>query len=83
MSNAVLVDTGPLVAILSVKDLHHSACVEALSQIPRNAPLLTCWPVVTEAAWLLRKQASGMLNLLACLDGKRMSVIPLDSNAVP
>jgi uncharacterized protein len=64
----VLVDTGPLVSILSAADEHHEKSVEALRNLHR--PLFSCWPLITEAAWLLRTHEllrsiqSGFLELL-------------------
>jgi predicted nucleic acid-binding protein len=75
----VLADTGPLVAIFSARDLHHEACVVQLREI--QPPLLTCWPVLTEAAWLLRRYPSHVQQLLAALDRGFLSLLPLDAAA--
>jgi predicted nucleic acid-binding protein len=72
----VLVDTGPLVAILSEADQHHEACVEALRHL--DGPLLSCWPVITEAAWLLRRHPRAVQQLLGSLDGGFLRLLPLD-----
>jgi len=50
----ILLDTGPLVALLTSVDLHHQLCVKTFAAL--SPPLLTCWPVLAEAAWILRNQ---------------------------
>ena len=71
----VLVDTGPIVAILSRRDQYHGACVEALREMP--GPLFTCWPVITEAAWLLRKSGDAIQQLLGSMDAGFLELLPL------
>lgn len=70
-----LVDTGPLVAILSREDACHQACVDALRGIA--APLFSCWPVVTEAAWLLRHSRRAIQQLLSSMDMGFLELLPL------
>jgi predicted nucleic acid-binding protein len=47
----ILIDAGPLVALINTDDRHHARCREA-AEIIRD-PLGTVWPVVTEAMYLL------------------------------
>jgi len=71
----VLVDTGPLVAILSPADQNHEVCVRTLASL--KSPLLTCWPVITEAAWLLRDYPLAFENLLGNTNGGFLEVLPI------
>lgn len=47
----ILIDAGPLIAIVKADDQHHAACAGALRKI--REPLSTVWPAVTEAMYLL------------------------------
>lgn len=76
MTTGVLLDTGPLVAILSRKDSFHHACVAQLRLIA--PPLLTCWPVVTEAAWLLRQQPIAVQRLLSSFTKQWIKLLTLE-----
>ena len=73
----VLVDTGPIVAILSGRDQYHRVCVEALKEMP--GPLFTCWPVLTEAAWLLRRDWKAVEKLLNSIGAGFVEMLPLTS----
>jgi len=60
-----LIDTGPIVAIINADDPYHTQCTEAIKRLP--VPLHTCWPVITEAAYLLRKHPQGIAKLFEML----------------
>ena len=73
----ILIDTmGPIVAILSESDQHHEVCVEQLQRI--KGPLLTCWPVITEAAWLLRAYPLAIAKLLSSFNGGPFELLSLN-----
>jgi len=71
----VLVDTGPLVAIVSSSDQYHQLCVKTLPALP--APLLSCWPIITEAAWLLRNNSRAFERLLESLQEGFLEIVPV------
>lgn len=51
----VLVDTGPLLAVYSSEDAHHESCIKQMNLLPVGKAY-TCWPVLTEAAYMLRNR---------------------------
>lgn len=65
MAERVLVDTGPIVAILCREDAQHENCVEHLRSI--EGRLCTCWPVISEAVFLLGGRAERFEALLQML----------------
>jgi uncharacterized protein len=76
----VLVDTGPLVAIIRANDSLHKTCIERLEEI--QAPLLTCWPVMTEAAWFLRNDPAALQELLFSFQTGFLEFLPMDEAAL-
>jgi uncharacterized protein len=67
VTRRILVDAGPLVAIFLSKDQHHIRCVEALANL--QPPLFTCWPILAEAAYLLRRDRTALHALLNSFEG--------------
>jgi predicted nucleic acid-binding protein len=70
---SVLIDTGPLVALLAQDDAEHHRCVEQSRALAK--PFLTTWPILTEAAWLLRNQEFAIPKLLVRA-ARACSVLP-------
>ncbi len=68
----VLVDTGPLVALRNVRDQHRDRIQELARVLPQQ--LYTCWPVLTEATYLLREHPEEVQVLL---EGVRQGVLVL------
>jgi predicted nucleic acid-binding protein len=73
-------DTGPLVAIVRTREKAHKKCAAALKTF--RPPLLTCWPVLTEAAWLLRKEPDGMRAIGRLVDSGLVKLAELDETAL-
>jgi predicted nucleic acid-binding protein len=69
------------VAIASARDQHDQLCVEHLRQL--QPPLLTCWPVIAEAPWLLRHHASAVERLLGSFEEGLLRLSILDEKAMP
>jgi predicted nucleic acid-binding protein len=75
-----MADAGPVAAILDRRDEHHALCREILRQI--EPPLLTRWPVVTEAAWSLRGQRQALQQLNASVDSGFFRIVPIEDSAL-
>jgi uncharacterized protein len=77
----ILIDTGPIVAILSKSDQHHLRCVAELANL--RSPLFTCWPVVTEAQWLLRRDTRAQAGLFEAFTSGLLALLPVEVDAMP
>jgi predicted nucleic acid-binding protein len=77
----ILVDAGPLVALVDAGDQHHAKCVAALKGV--REPLATVWPPLTEAMYLLADLPKGQAALWEMLERGAIQLLPLDSADVP
>ena len=77
---AVLVDAGPLAAVLDRSDAHHEHCVNALKSL--REPLLTVWPAFTEAMYLLRGSWVAQDALWQMITSQSVALVPLDADDV-
>jgi uncharacterized protein len=80
VAERAVADTGPLVAIIRKREKAHKKCVAALKEL--RSPLLTCWPVLTEAAWLLRDEPGGLKALGGLVQSKAVRLVELDDTAL-
>jgi predicted nucleic acid-binding protein len=84
-TESVLVDTGALAALFDPSDQYHEACKAESRKLPIGKAF-TCWPVITEASYLLRgypEKRDGLLH--AVYDGE-FQLLPLgraDISGVP
>lgn len=66
MKRPVLLDTGPIVAVLDRRDAHHEWACDQFDAL--DAPFLTCEAVLTEACFLARRIPSGIHAVLGLLE---------------
>jgi len=79
--NAILVDAGPLVALLHRDDQHHQKCVDALAKL--RDPLTTVWPVITEAMYLLNFSWQAQDALWELVLEETVQLLPLEADVYP
>lgn len=77
----ILVDAGPLVALVDADDQHHARCVAALRNF--REPMATVWPPLTEAMYLLADQPKAQGALWEMLERGALQLLPLDSGDTP
>jgi uncharacterized protein len=80
VAEQAVADTGPLVAIVRKREKAHTKCVAALKTL--HSPLVMCWPVLTEAAWVLRDEPGGIRALGALVTSGSVRVATLEDDAL-
>ncbi len=79
--SCIIIDTSPIVAILSSKDNHHQVCVETLKNL--TPPLLTTWAVLTETYYLLRKDKKALEGLFRAFKSNLFQLEELAPDSLP
>jgi predicted nucleic acid-binding protein len=77
----ILIDAGPLVALLHADDAWHSRCRRAFKAI--REPVGTAWPVVTEAMHLLGFSHLAQDNLWEMIERGVVEILPLGNEDFP
>jgi hypothetical protein len=71
---AILLDTGPLVALIDKSERNHKACLEFLKTYSGN--ILTTEPVITEALYLLNIRFSFQKTCIDFILQAEIEIIP-------
>lgn len=77
----ILIDAGPLVALLHRDDQDHARCVSALRSI--RTVLVTTWPPLTEAMYLLSFSSKAQDALLEMVERGAVRVLPIEETDIP
>jgi predicted nucleic acid-binding protein len=78
MSGPVLVDAGPLIAILNPRDAHYTWANQIVEE--SQPPWLTCEAVISESSYLLRDIPGAQDALLETIE-RRAIQVPFDLDA--
>lgn len=68
MAGLVVLDAGPLVALLDREDQFHDWAVACTTELDLRTQLVTCEAVIAEAFFLVRRVSGGVNGLLALLE---------------
>ena len=77
----ILVDAGPLIALIHEDDNEHQRCREAFAAL--NEPLGTVWPAVAEAMHLLSFSWRAQEALWEMMEMGAVEILPLGIDDVP
>ena len=77
----ILVDTGPLVALIHADDQEHERCKEVFQSL--KEPMGTVWPAMTEAMYLLGFSWQAQDALWEMVESDTVRILPLDHGDVP
>lgn len=77
----VLVDAGPLVALIDRGDPYHQECVSTYGIL--RDPLRTVWPAFTESMYLLRASAHAQRSLWEMIDIGSLGFLELGPDDFP
>ena len=81
MSDDVLIDAGPLVALFDRSDHWHQVCAQSLQTL--DGSLVTIWPVLAEASHLIRASNQAQLRLLYWVQDGTIRLAHLDRDDIP
>jgi predicted nucleic acid-binding protein len=76
----ILVDTGPLVALIHEDDNEHRICKDTF--LTFSEPLGTVWPVLTEALYLLNFSWEAQNALWEIIQASAVEILPLGTDDV-
>ena len=77
----ILVDTGPLVALVDYDDQYHSQCLEVWRTL--SEPIGTVWPVLSETMHLLSDRAAAQQGVWEMMERLSLSLLPLGLADIP
>ena len=80
MAEAILIDTGPIVAVLDKRDQHHEVCKTHADQLPEI--VYTCWAVITEACYLLRERPDLVERLIEMVNEGHYELLDIPSEEI-
>jgi uncharacterized protein len=72
----ILIDAGPLTALIDADDEYHEVCVVASAAL--DEPVITVWPAFTEAMYLLARVREGQDRLWHSFEKAAFAIVNLD-----